>query len=34
MAQAQGMRTLRQSALAKVLDGTITIDELVRITLS
>ena len=34
MAQAQGMKSLRQSGLAKVLDGTTTIDEILRVTLS
>ena len=34
MAQAQGMKTLRQAGLMKVLDGTTTLDEILRITLS
>ena len=34
MAQAQGMKTLRQSGLEKVLEGTTTVDEVVRVTLS
>ena len=33
-AQAEGMRTLRQAGLAKVLDGTTTLDEVLRITLA
>ena len=34
MAQAQGMKTLRHAGLAKVLDGTTTVDEVLRVTLS
>ena len=34
MAQAQGMKTLRQAGLGKVLDGTTTVDEVLRVTLS
>jgi type IV pilus assembly protein PilB len=34
MAQSQGMRTLRQAGLAKVLEGTTTIEEILRVTLS
>jgi type IV pilus assembly protein PilB len=34
VAERQGMRTLRQAGLAKVLDGTTTTQELVRVTLS
>jgi type IV pilus assembly protein PilB len=34
MAQRQGLKTLRQAGLAKALDGTTTIDEVVRITLA
>ncbi|MGH7276283.1 MAG: GspE/PulE family protein, partial [Candidatus Rokuibacteriota bacterium] len=34
MAQSQGMRTLRQSGLLKVLDGTTTIEEVLRVTLA
>src|SRR5574341_28421 len=34
LAQNQGMKTLRQSGLAKVLDGTTTAEEIVRVTLS
>jgi type IV pilus assembly protein PilB len=33
-AQSQGVRSLRQSGLAKVLEGTTTIDEVLRVTLS
>jgi type IV pilus assembly protein PilB len=33
MAQAQGMKTLRQNALQKVLDGMMTIEEVLRVTL-
>jgi type IV pilus assembly protein PilB len=32
-AQAQGMKTLRQNALQKVLDGVMTIEEVLRVTL-
>jgi len=34
MAQSQGMKTLRQAGLAKVLEGTTTIEEILRVTLS
>jgi type IV pilus assembly protein PilB len=34
MAQAQGTKTLRQSGLTKVLEGTTTLDEILRVTLS
>jgi type IV pilus assembly protein PilB len=34
IAEAQGMKTLRQAGLAKALDGTTTLDEVLRITLS
>ena len=34
VAQSQGMRTLRQSGLLKVLDGTTTIEEVLRVTLA
>jgi type IV pilus assembly protein PilB len=34
VAQSQGMKTLRQNGLAKVIEGTTTIDEIVRVTLS
>jgi type IV pilus assembly protein PilB len=34
MAQAQGMKTLRQAGLEKVLEGTTTVDEVLRVTLS
>ena len=34
VAQSQGMRSLRQNALRKVLDGTTTVDEVVRVTLA
>ena len=34
IAQAQGMKTLRQAGLQKVLDGTTTVEEVLRVTLS
>jgi type IV pilus assembly protein PilB len=34
MAVSQGMRTLRQAALQKVLEGTTTIEEVLRVTLA
>jgi type IV pilus assembly protein PilB len=34
MAQAQGMKTLRQAGLLKVLDGTTTLDEVLRVTIA
>jgi type IV pilus assembly protein PilB len=34
MAQSQGMKTLRQAGLTKVLEGTTTIEEVLRVTLS
>ncbi len=34
LAQSQGMKTLRESGLLKVLDGTTTIEEVLRVTLS
>jgi type IV pilus assembly protein PilB len=34
LAQSQGMKSLRQSGLLKVLDGTTTIEEVLRVTLS
>jgi type IV pilus assembly protein PilB len=34
LAQKQGMKTLRQAGLAKVLEGTTTIEEVLRVTLS
>src|SRR5437867_1224700 len=34
IAQSQGMKTLRQSGLLKVLDGTTTIEEVLRVTLA
>jgi type IV pilus assembly protein PilB len=34
VAQAQGMKTLRQSGLFKVLEGTTTVDEVLRVTMS
>ena len=34
MAQSQGMRTLRQAGLQKVLEGTTTVEEVLRVTLS
>jgi type IV pilus assembly protein PilB len=33
VAQSQGMRSLRQNALQKVLDGVTTVDEVLRVTL-
>jgi type IV pilus assembly protein PilB len=33
-AQSQGMKTLRQNALQKVLDGVMTLEEVLRVTLS
>jgi len=34
VAQSQGMRTLRQNGLGKVLEGTTTVDEVLRVTLA
>ena len=34
MAQRQGMKTLRQAGLIKVMEGTTTVQEVVRVTLS
>jgi len=34
MAQAQGMKTLRQAGLQKVIEGTTTVDEVLRVTMS
>jgi type IV pilus assembly protein PilB len=34
MAQSQGMKTLRQGGLIKVLEGTTTVEEVLRVTLS
>jgi type II secretory ATPase GspE/PulE/Tfp pilus assembly ATPase PilB-like protein len=34
MALAQGMKTLRQNALQKVLDGVTTVEEVLRVTVS
>ena len=34
MAQSQGMRSLRQAGLLKVLEGTTTVEEVLRVTLS
>ncbi len=34
LAQAQGMKSLRQAGLQKVLDGTTTIEEVLRVTLA
>ncbi len=34
LAQSQGMRTLRQAGLMKVLEGTTTVEEVLRVTLS
>jgi type II secretory ATPase GspE/PulE/Tfp pilus assembly ATPase PilB-like protein len=33
VAQSQGMRSLRQNALQKVLDGITTVEEVLRVTL-
>jgi type IV pilus assembly protein PilB len=34
IAQAQGMKTLRQAGLMKVIEGTTTVDEVLRVTMS
>jgi type IV pilus assembly protein PilB len=34
MAQSQGMRSLRQAGLMKVIEGTTTVEEVLRVTLS
>ncbi len=34
MAEQQGMKSLRQAGLAKVLDGTTTMQEILRVTLA
>ena len=34
VAQAQGMKTLRQAGLQKVIEGTTTVDEILRVTMS
>jgi type IV pilus assembly protein PilB len=34
LAQAQGMKTLRQAGLQKVIEGTTTVDEVLRVTMS
>jgi type IV pilus assembly protein PilB len=34
LAQSQGMKTLRQSGLQKVVEGTTTVDEILRVTMS
>jgi type IV pilus assembly protein PilB len=34
LALSQGMKTLRQNALQKVLEGTTTIEEVLRVTVS
>jgi len=34
MAQAQGMKTLRQAGLLKVLAGTTTVEEVLRVTVA
>jgi type IV pilus assembly protein PilB len=34
IAQAQGMKTLRQAGLQKVIEGTSTVDEVLRVTMS
>ena len=33
VAQSQGMKSLRQNALQKVLDGVTTVEEVLRVTL-
>jgi type IV pilus assembly protein PilB len=33
LAQTQGMKTLRQAGLLKVLEGTTTVEEVLRVTL-
>ncbi len=34
VAQTQGMKTLRESGLLKVIDGTTTVEEVLRVTLA
>jgi type II secretory ATPase GspE/PulE/Tfp pilus assembly ATPase PilB-like protein len=34
LAQSQGMKTLRQNGLLKVLEGTTTVEEVLRVTLA
>ena len=34
MAQEQGMKTLRQAGLRKVIEGTTTVEEVLRVTLA
>ncbi|MGH7355005.1 MAG: type II secretion system protein GspE, partial [Candidatus Rokuibacteriota bacterium] len=34
LAQQQGMRTLRQAGLIKVLEGVTTVEEILRVTLA
>jgi type IV pilus assembly protein PilB len=34
VAVSQGMKTLRQSALMKVIDGVTTLEEVLRVTLA
>ena len=34
IAQLQGMKTLRQAGLEKVIDGVTTVDEVLRVTMS
>ena len=34
LAQAQGMKTLRKAGIARVLEGTTTVDEMLRVTLA
>ena len=34
VAESQGMRTLRQAGLLKVIDGTTTVEEVLRVTLA
>jgi type IV pilus assembly protein PilB len=34
VAEAQGMRSLRQNGLLKVTDGVTTVEEIIRVTLS
>jgi type IV pilus assembly protein PilB len=34
VAESQGMKTLRQAGLLKVIDGTTTVEEVLRVTLA
>jgi type II secretory ATPase GspE/PulE/Tfp pilus assembly ATPase PilB-like protein len=34
IAQSQGMKSLRQAGLMKVIEGTTTVEEVLRVTLS